>query len=230
MAGSGTCSGDDEGAISESITANATGLSVSAAAGRFAGMPTITIEPATSDRFDDVQHAFDGGGDGRSCQCQWFTLTNARFSSTTQQERRDLFQREIAAGPPPGFVAYVDGEAAGWVRVGPRTLQPRLGRTRAIKAGTQEPLDDPSVWVVSCFVVRREHRNEGLNAKLLDVAVDYAKRNGARVVEAYPIDPTAGKKSPNDLYHGVLSTFENAGFREIARPKPDRAIVALDLG
>lgn len=192
-------------------------------------MPTITIEPATIDRFDDVQHAFAGGGDGMGCQCQWFTITNAEFNRTTQPERRELFEKEIAAGPPPGFVAYVDGEPAGWVRVGPRTLQPRLARTRIIKAGTQEPLDDESVWVVSCFVVRREHRNEGLNAELLDVAVDYAKRNGARVIEGYPIDTTAGKTTPNDLYHGALSTFERAGFHVVARPKPDRPIVALDV-
>ncbi|WP_345802175.1 GNAT family N-acetyltransferase [Microbacterium sp. AZCO] len=192
-------------------------------------MSTITIEPATSDRFDDVQHAFDGGGDGRGCQCQWFTLTNAEFSRTSQPERRELFEREIAAGPPPGFVAYVDGEAAGWVRVGPRTRQPRLGRTRIIKAATQEPLDDDSVWVVSCFVVRREHRSAGLTAKLLDVAVDYARRQGARAIEGYPVDVAAGAKSPNDLFHGVLSTFTGAGFREIARPKPDRPIVALEL-
>ncbi|MFH8252936.1 GNAT family N-acetyltransferase [Microbacterium sp. B2969] len=192
-------------------------------------MPTITIEPATSDRFGDVQHAFDGGGDGRGCQCQWFMLTNAQWNQTSQPERAAMFEKEIAAGPPPGFVAYVDGEAAGWVRVGPRTLQPRLGRTRIIKAGTQEPFDDDSVWVVSCFVVRREHRNTGLNAKLLEVAVDYAKSSGARVIEGYPIDLAEGAKSPNDLYHGVFSTFQAAGFREVARPKPDRPIVALTV-
>jgi len=202
---------------------------MSAAGGSFAGMPTITIEPATSVRFDDVQHTFDGGGDGRSCQCQWWTLTNAEWNRTDQAERRELFEREIAAGPPPGFVAYVDGEAAGWVRVGPRTVHRRIGRTRAIAAATQEPLDDESVWTVSCFVVRREHRGQGLNAKLLDVAVEYARTKGARIIEAYPVDVSAGKHPVNDLYHGVLSTFENAGFREVARHKPDRPIVVLDL-
>ena len=40
----------------------------------------------------------------------------------------------------------------------------------------------------------------------------------------------AGKKIPvNDLYHGVLSTFEEAGFREVARPQPHLAIVSLEL-
>ncbi|TDN93253.1 GNAT family N-acetyltransferase [Microbacterium sp. BK668] len=192
-------------------------------------MPTITTEPATFARFDDVQHAFDGGGDGRGCQCQWFTLTNAEWNRTSQPQRRELFEHEIAAGPPPGFVAYVDGEAAGWVRVGPRTLHRRITRTRAIVAATAEPLDDASVWTVSCFVVRKEHRGRGLNAKLLAVAIDFARENGARVIEAYPIDATVGKHPVDDLYHGVLTTFQDAGFREVARQKPDRPVVVLDL-
>lgn len=193
-------------------------------------MAHITIEPATPDRFDDAEHALTGGGDGRSCQCQWWTITNADFNRTTQDEREGLLRDEIATGPPPALIAYVDGEAAGWVRVGPRTRQVRLGRTKNFAANSQEPWDDPAVWAVSCFVVRKEHRNQGLNAKLLDAAIDYARQNGARTVEAYPVDPDVGRKKPaNDLYHGVISTFEEAGFREVARARPDLAIVSLDL-
>jgi len=193
-------------------------------------MVNITIEPATADRFDDAQHALGGGGDGHGCQCQWWMITNAEWQKTSQEEREQLLRDEIDAGPPPAFIAYVDGEAAGWVRVGPRTRQVRLGRTRNFTSASQEPWDDESVWAVSCFVVRREHRNQGLNAKLLDAAIDYARTSGARVIEAYPLDPDAGKKIPsNDLFHGVLSTFQEAGFREVSRPKPHLAIVSLDL-
>jgi GNAT superfamily N-acetyltransferase len=193
-------------------------------------MANITIKPGTPARFDDIEHVFDAGGDARGCQCQWWMMPNVEWSNTSQQDRRDLLGEEISTGPPPGLVAYVDGEAAGWVRVGPRTRQVRIGRTRIINSSTDEPLDDESVWAVSCFVVRKEHRKQGLNAKLLDAAVDFARKHGARIVEAYPIDPDAGaKKSANDLFHGVISTFENAGFTEVARPKPDRPIVALAL-
>lgn len=194
-------------------------------------MATITIEPATTDRFDDAQHALTGGGDGASCQCAWWTLTNAEWQASSRDERKQLLHDEIAAGPPPALIAYVDGEAAGWIRVGPRTKQVRLGRTRDFTAVSEEPWDDESVWAVSCFVVRKEHRGQGLNAKLLDAAVDYAREHGARIVEGYPIDPEGGgsKKSANELFRGTVSTFANAGFREVGRPKPDRAIVALDL-
>ena len=192
-------------------------------------MAQITIEPATPARFDDAQHALTGGGDGRHCQCQWWTITNAQFNALSTDERRELLRDEIESGPPPALIAYVDGEAAGWVRVGPRTAQVRLSRTKRF-AASEEPWNDDSVWAVTCFVVRKEHRGAGLNAILLDAAVAFARDGGARVVEAYPVDPALGrKKSSNDLYHGVVSTFLSAGFREVARPSPDRPIMALDL-
>ena len=191
-------------------------------------MPTITIEPATADRFPDAEHALSGGGDGASCQCQWWMLPNKDFSSATREDKQRLLEAEVVDGPPPALIAYVDGEAAGWVRVGPRTAQVRLARTRTFAASPQ-PWDDESVWAVSCFVVRREHRGQGLNSALLKAAIDFARESGARVIEAYPIDTDIAKKSANELYHGVLSTFESAGFHEVARPKPYLAIVELEL-
>ena len=192
-------------------------------------MADIVIAPATEDRFEDAEHALSGGGDGRSCQCQWWTLPNAQFQATTQEERAELLRTEMATPPPPALIAYVDGEAAGWVRVGPRNAQARLARTREFTIHSLEPFDDPSVWAVSCFVVRKEHRGTGLNDRLLAAAVEFAREHGARVVEGYPIDVSAGAKRSNDLFRGILAVFAKAGFREVARPRPDRAIVALDL-
>jgi GNAT superfamily N-acetyltransferase len=193
-------------------------------------MAEIVIAPATADRFDEAEHALSGGGDGHSCQCQWWTMTNAEFQQASQDEKTALLREELNSdAPPPALIAYIDGEAAGWVRVGPRPAQIRLARTREIAASTPAPLDDPNVWAVTCFVVRREHRGKGLNAHLLAAAVDFAREHGARVIEGYPYDTSAAKKSTNQLFRGVLSVFEAAGFREVARPKPDRAIVALDV-
>lgn len=193
-------------------------------------MANVTIKPARPERFDDAQHALSGGGDGRSCQCQWWMITNAEFQAATVDERRQMLRAEVDAGPPPALIAYVDGEPAGWVRVGPRTRQIRLARTRNLTAGSEQPWDNPDVWAVSCFVVRREHRGQGLNSQLLAAAVDFAREHGARIIEAYPSDPAVGRKKPaNDLFKGVVSTFAAAGFHEVARPKPDLAIMTLEL-
>lgn len=192
-------------------------------------MVTITTEVATTDRWDDVQHALTGGGDGASCQCIWPVLSNKDWNATTTPQRTEMFRAEIDEGPPPGIVAYVDGEAAGWIRIGPRTRQARIPRTRIIAAASTEPFDDDSVWAVTCFVVRREFRGAGLNLELLRAAVDYARESGARLIEGYPVDTGGEKQRTNDLFHGTLGTFLAAGFIERTELKPGRTLVALDL-
>ncbi|WP_282847568.1 GNAT family N-acetyltransferase [Microbacterium oxydans] len=192
-------------------------------------MATITTGLATTARWDDVQHALTGGGDGASCQCIWPVLSNKDWNATTTPQRTEMFRTEIDEGPPPGIVAYVDGEAAGWIRIGPRTRQARVARTRIIAAASTEPFDDESVWAVTCFVVRREHRGGGLNLELLRAAVEYARESGARLIEGYPVDPHAEKRRSNDLFHGTLGTFLAAGFVERAELKPGRTLVALSF-
>lgn len=193
-------------------------------------MPTITTALASPETWDDIQHALSGGGDGRSCQCVWTVLTNKEWQATDLDQRISLFQHEVASDRPPGIIAYVDGDAAGWLRIGPRLAQRRLTRTRNIIATTREPLDDEGVWSASCFVVRKEYRGQGLNASLLDAAIEYARASGARVIEGYPIDTTKTNVRVNDLYHGALSTFLTAGFTKIEGPKPERPLVSLDIG
>lgn len=193
-------------------------------------MVTITTEVATTARWDDVQHALTGGGDGASCQCVWPVLSNKDWNETTTPQRTEMLRAEIDTGPPPGIVAYVDGEAAGWIRIGPRTRQARVPRTRIIAASSTEPFYDESVWAVTCFVVRREHRGHGLNVELLRSAVDYARESGARLIEGYPVDTGGEKQWSNDLFHGTLGTFLAAGFEKKVEMKPGRALVTLDLG
>lgn len=192
-------------------------------------MPEITIAAATADRFADAEHALTGGGDGASCWCQWWMMRAKDFEATTNEERHEMLRRDLTAPIPSGLVAYVDGAPAAWVKVSSRPDQPRLALTRNFQR-SPEPFDDRSVWAVTCFAIRREHRGLGLSARLLDAAVDHARSHGARIVEAYPVDTdAAAKTSSNDLYHGALSTFLAAGFVETARPTPTRPIVALTL-
>lgn len=192
-------------------------------------MTSITTQPATPQTWDDLQTALTSGGDGRSCQCAWWTHTNTEYNNSTLEQRQDRLREEIDTGPPPGVVAYINGNAAGWVRIGPRTTQARLARTRNIAGNTSEPLDDDSVWAITCFSIPREHRGRGVTAALLGAAIDHARASGARIIEAYPTD-TGGTKHPaNDLYMGTLSTYLNAGFTITGHRKPGRPIVTLTL-
>jgi ribosomal protein S18 acetylase RimI-like enzyme len=81
---------------------------------------------------------------------------------------------------------------------------------------------------VVCFVVPPAYRHQGVARALLQGAVEYAAKRGARIVEAYPIDKA--KRGADDwMWHGAKSMFDRAGFEEVARRKPQRPVVRLHL-
>ena len=60
--------------------------------------------------------------------------------------------------------------------------------------------------------------------------MEYARQRGARLLEGYAVDTAAREKTAAaDLFHGTVTMFEQAGFTEVARPKPDRAIMQVRL-
>jgi hypothetical protein len=61
--------------------------------------------------------------------------------------------------------------------------------------------------------------------QLIEAAADYAKRNGATVLEAYPVDPD----SPSYRFMGFVPTFEAAGFEEIGRAGTRRHVMSRSL-
>ncbi len=88
---------------------------------------------------------------------------------------------------------------------------------------------EDGLWSVTCFVVRVGHRRKGVAAQLLRAAVDFARRHGARIVEAYPVDASVRPTGSSGLFQGPLSMYLHAGFIEVARPSASRSVVRLAL-
>jgi GNAT superfamily N-acetyltransferase len=170
--------------------------------------PTIEVVPATPDRWDDVVTVMGDTDVGCWCQAPRGRVASGR--GAPPGVRRRALRDQLAEAPPPGMLAYVDGEVAGWCGFGPRPLLPRLARSRTIPA-----IDDHAVWSVLCFKVRVGFRRRGVAAALLDGVVDYARRSGAPGLEAYPIDPEGGRVDVSFGYVGVTPMFETAGFRRV---------------
>ena len=82
------------------------------------------------------------------------------------------------------------------------------------------------VWAITCLVVAKDCRRQGLMRPLIAAAVAHAQRRGARIVEAYPID-SGRRLSAAELYTGTLAAFLDLGFAEVARRSPTRPIVRL---
>jgi GNAT superfamily N-acetyltransferase len=83
----------------------------------------------------------------------------------------------------PGVLAYQDGAPVGWCSIGPREEFAALKVPRSLKQ-----VDGQPVWSIVCFYVAQTARRSGLMAALLRGAVAYARQQGARIIEGYPVD------------------------------------------
>lgn len=188
-------------------------------------MSEVAILPATPERWDDIETCL-GGSDERGCWCQAW-----RGVEISGEPRRAALQRQLATNEvPPGFLAYVGGEIAGWAGVSVRTLTPRLRSSRTIPA-----IDDLPVWSIGCFVVRTGFRRTGVARALLAGIVEAARVAGAPGVEAYPVDPGGKRISTSQAFVGIASMFDAAGFRRVMDTNGHsagltRILVRLDLG
>ena len=185
-------------------------------------MEGLTIVPLTRKRLPDLAALFGQGGDPKWCWCSYYRLRNLDFQGATPASNRRVLEKAVTATAAedrsPGLVAYRDGEAVGWVSLGPRDDYERLGHSKVLA-----PIDDRPVWSIVCFVVARRARKEGVARALLEAAVAYAADHGATLLEGYPVD-TAGKRVPAaTAYKGTVSMFEAAGFEVVERRRANRA-------
>lgn len=188
----------------------------------------FSIEPLTPDRFDDFVAVVGEGGIG-GCWCMYWTTDttgewrdNARGGSAAPNKR--LMEALVDHGPPPGLVAYDDGEPVAWCRVVARSTLPGLRRSTQFSTG----LDTDGVWSLPCFVVRKEHRGRGLTAALITAAMALAADQGATILEGYPWD-SEERQDPASIYTGMASTFLRLGFREVQRKAAHKPMVRIDL-
>ena len=179
----------------------------------------IEIHPATPSRWPDVVTLFGLRGACAGCWCMWPRLEAAEFRRGSGDGNRRRLQKLVRDGARPGLVAYVNGEPVGWVALAPRSQYRRLERSKVLA-----PVDDKLVWSVVCFFVRRDWRGRGLTVRLLREAARFAAARGARMLEGYPTDASE-RAADAFVWTGLTSTFERAGFREVARRSASRPIM-----
>lgn len=128
---------------------------------------------------------------------------NQALAGPARAERvRELCEQD----PPPGVVAYLDGEPVGWAALHPRAAT-SFARNRRIPH-----VDDQDVWSLWCFRVRPGYRKRGFMHDLIKGAVDVAGELGAPAVEGYPVDNRGRRVDLTMAYAGTRALFESAGF------------------
>ena len=124
-------------------------------------------------------------------------------------------QSRVKQEVPIGLLAYDGDKPIAWCSVAPRETFRSLGGN-----DTKE-----HVWSITCFFVQRQYRGQSVTSKLITAAIAYAKANGARHVEAYPVAPD----SPTYRYMGLVPNFEKAGFQYVKTAGTRRHVMTLAL-
>jgi ribosomal protein S18 acetylase RimI-like enzyme len=187
----------------------------------------LAIRPLTPARWPDLEQIFRARGCSiaRSCWCMCYRRSGQRPAppagvTRAEANRRDL-KALVDAGEFTGLIAYRGRTPVGWLSLGPREVYARLQRSPVKK-----PVDDQPVWSIICFVVPAEFRGQGVARALLEGAIAFTRRHKVALLEAYPVD-RPGRSSDDSMWFGAKSMFDKAGFKEVARRRPERPIVRL---
>jgi GNAT superfamily N-acetyltransferase len=179
----------------------------------------LRFYPLTADRWDDLEKLFGPRGCG-GCWCMWWRLKRSEFGRLQGEGNKQAFKLIVDSGDVPGILAYADGQPVAWCAVAPREVYSALERSRTLKR-----VDDKLVWSVVCFFVVKSFRGKGMTGELLKAAIEYVRKRGGKIVEAYPVEPRKDKIPDIHAYTGLASTFRKAGFVEVLRRSETRPIM-----
>jgi GNAT superfamily N-acetyltransferase len=180
---------------------------------------SVEFHPLVPERWLDLEKLFGKHGASGGCWCMWWRQTRSEFSRQHGEPNRLAFKAVVDSGVVPGLLAYSDVQPVGWCAVEPRESYPALDRSRTLAR-----IDDEPVWSITCFYINRHFRGKGLMRGLLAAAIDWSGKQGAEIVEAYPVDSQV-RLSNASVYTGVVPVFREAGFVEVLRRSKRRPIM-----
>jgi GNAT superfamily N-acetyltransferase len=151
----------------------------------------------------------------------WRVREGERFMQIHGVEAKRRQKALVLAGKSHGLIAFSGDEPIGWCAYGPRTEFTALARSRTLACDDAE-----RVWSLPCFFIKAGWRGRGVARALLRAAIDSLKRQGARIVEAYPVHSPATNST---AFTGTVPWFESEGFRVLTHRPRGRQRARLEL-
>jgi GNAT superfamily N-acetyltransferase len=116
---------------------------------------------------------------------------------------------------PIRLIGYADAEPVAWCSIAPRETYRELDGDRALA----------DVWSLVCLFIKREYRRKGITEALIGAAIKYARDQGAKYIEAYPVDPD----SPSYRFMGFKPVFDKMGFQFKHKAGQRRYVMTITL-
>jgi len=183
---------------------------------RLEAIGEITVQRVTGERVDDWldffdHHAFVGTPEWAACYCLEPHVHDPdnppEGEDPDWRTNREAMITRLREGETFGYLAYVDGQPAGWVNASTRD---KYAYFRTVDPDGPEPED---VIGVSCFIVSPPYRQHGVADALLDRVMADAAERGAVWVEAYPFNDMGDDASRN--FRGPRPMFDKRRFEPV---------------
>lgn len=181
--------------------------------------PALTFQAVTDATWGDFERLFEGPGGPKHCWCMVWRRSSEEARNQQGSFRKSLIRARVDKGEPLGILAYHEEKPVAWCSIAPR------GAHRPTMARVWKTDADENVWSLVCFHVQRRYRRQGVMRQLLGAASDYARREKATVLEAYPVE----RDSPSYRFVGFVETFRDAGFHKVGEAGVRRKVYRLTL-
>lgn len=142
-------------------------------------------------------------------------MNKEELKQNNSASRKKFIKKRVDDETPIGLLGYAGGEPIAWCSIAPRDTYQRLGGDEQLE----------KVWSIACFFIKKEYRRQGLVDELIGHAKKYAKKKGAKFLEAYPVEP----ESPSYRFMGFIKTFEKAGFHFVKKAGTRRHVMTYEL-
>jgi ribosomal protein S18 acetylase RimI-like enzyme len=154
-----------------------------------------------------------------NCYCYSYHFTGSA-EQWIKDKNRNCVSSMIDQGSMKGYLAYIDGQPAGWCNANNRLNYQLLTKTFDLV----DP-EHPKICSIVCFLVHPDFRRRGILQLLLDRIIKDYTALGYEFVEVYP---RMGKLSEEKLYRGPEHIYLRHGF-EIVRSFEEYQLMRLKL-
>jgi GNAT superfamily N-acetyltransferase len=176
---------------------------------------TFTFKPVNSCNWKELENFFESKGGPQYCWCMAWRNMNEGTSRSSKSDKKKSLKSYVERKIPIGLLCYSNSGPIAWCSIAPRNNYRDLAGDNTLK----------NVWSLVCFFIKREYRKQRMTEKLISEALKYAKDNGAKYVEAYPVNPD----SPSFRFMGFKSTFDKMGFKFKKKAGKRRNVMLVKL-
>ena len=181
----------------------------------------LVFQPLSKDNWDKFGELFGERGACGNCWCMAYRLPRREFrEGRANGVNKNRMKDVVWNNKPAGILAFHDGKPVGWCAMAPREDYVRFEKSRVHKR-----IDDKPVWSIPCLFVHRKFRMKGVSAGLLNAAIEFAKKEDIKILEAYPVILTQDRLPDAFAWSGIFKTFIKAGFEIVDRTSRNRPMV-----